>query len=88
MLCFGMPVSASGSREVMNTKILCMSNSELGYTLLTDICASKNVQESLKQSQVQTKDLKVYARPSLGERCVVDIILTYMAVIPVSGPFY
>ena len=48
----------------------------------------KNVQGGLKQRNVQTKNLKVYSKPELGERCVIDVFSTYMALIPQSGPFY
>ena len=50
--------------------------------------SSKNVQGGLKQRNVKSKDLKIYASPSLGERCVVDIFSTYMALIPRNGSFY
>ena len=50
--------------------------------------SSKNVQGGLKQKNVQTKKLKIYSKPEIGERCVVDLFSTYMALIPESGPFY
>ena len=50
--------------------------------------SSNNVQGGLKQRSVKTKDLNIYAKPELGEHCVVDIFSTYMACIPPTGPFY
>ena len=50
--------------------------------------SSKNVQGGLKQRAIKPKDLKIYAKPELGERCVVDIFSSYMACIPSKGPFY
>ena len=49
---------------------------------------SKNVQGGIKQRKVQFKDLKIYARPELGERCVVDVYNHYFGFIPQIGPFY
>ena len=49
---------------------------------------SKNVQGSIKQRKVQFKDLKIYARPDLGERCVVDVYNQYFGFVPKTGPFY
>ncbi len=48
----------------------------------------KNVQGGLKQRKVQTKDLRIYARPDLEERCVVDMYNHYFAFIPMTGDFY
>ena len=48
----------------------------------------KNVQGGLKQKNVQTKNLKVYSNPDLGEHCVIGLFSTYMALIPQPGPFY
>ena len=50
--------------------------------------SSKNVQGGLKQRKVETKDLKVYAQPELGERCIVDIFNLYFGFVPKTGPFY
>ncbi len=50
--------------------------------------SSKNVQWGIKQRQVKTKDLKIYAQPRLEERCVVDVFTSYMAAIRATGPFY
>ena len=49
---------------------------------------SKNVQGGLKHRKVEFKDLKIYARPELGERCVVDLYNHYFGFVPQSGPFY
>ena len=50
--------------------------------------SSKNVQGGLKQRKVEMKDLKVYAKPELGERCIVDIFNLYFGFIPLEGAFY
>ena len=50
--------------------------------------SSKNVQGGLKHRKVEFKDLKIYARPELGERCVVDLYNHYFGFVPQSGPFY
>ncbi len=50
--------------------------------------ASKNVQGGLRQRKVSGKDLKIYADPTLGDRCVVDLFNHYFAYIPRTGPFY
>jgi len=49
--------------------------------------SSKNVQGGLKQRKVQFKDLKIYSRPELGERCVVDLFNHYFGFVPKEGPF-
>ena len=49
---------------------------------------SKNMQGGIKQRKVQFKDLKIYARPDLGERCVVDVYNHYFGFVPKTGPFY
>ena len=48
----------------------------------------KNVQGGLKQRKVQCKDLKIYARPELGDRCVVELFSLYFRLIPETGPLY
>lgn len=50
--------------------------------------SSKNVQGGLKQRKVEMKDLKVYAQPELGERCIVDIFNLYFGFVPTEGAFY
>ena len=50
--------------------------------------ASKNVKGGLKQKYVSTKDLKIYARPELGERYIVDIYNHYFGFIALTCPFY
>lgn len=49
---------------------------------------SKNIQGGIKQRKVQFKDLKIYARQDLGERCIVDVYNHYFGFIPQTGPFY
>ncbi len=49
---------------------------------------SKNVQGGIKQRKVRFKDLKIYARQDLGERCIVDVYNHYFGFIPQTGPFY
>ena len=46
------------------------------------------MQGGLKQRKVETKDLKVYAQPELGERCIVDTFNLYFGFVPKTGPFY
>ncbi len=48
----------------------------------------KNVQGGLRQRKVQCKDLRIYARPELGDRCVVDLYNHYFSFIPITGDFY
>lgn len=39
--------------------------------------ASKNVKGGLRQKDLSTKDLKIYAQPKLGGRCIVEIYRHY-----------
>ena len=91
MLCFGLHVSAldPGGNEHRNLmrEQFSIDIDSVGRHLRFIGRSSKIVQGGLKQQQVQTKDLKIYAKPSVGERCV-DVFSTYMALIPASGPFY
>ena len=48
----------------------------------------KNYQGGLRQRKVESKDLKVYADDSRGERCVVSCFQYYLGLIPATGPFY
>ena len=50
--------------------------------------ASKNVKGGLKQRSVNSKNLKIYAKPEKGSRCIVDIYSCYFEYIPPTGPFY
>lgn len=50
--------------------------------------SSKNVKGGLRQKDVTVKDLKIYARPQLGDRCIVQIYNLYFGYIPNEGPFY
>lgn len=50
--------------------------------------SSKNVKGGLRQKDVAVKDLKIYAQPQLGERCIVDVYNLYFGYIPLDGPFY
>jgi len=61
---------------------------EMGRFLRFSGRSSKNVQGGLKQRKVQFKDLKIYSRPELGERCVVDLFNHYFGFVPKEGPFY
>ena len=42
----------------------------------------------MQQKDVAVKDLKIYAWPQLGDRCMVDVYNLYFGHIPVEGPFY
>ena len=46
------------------------------------------MQGGIKQRKVQFKDLKIYARPDLEERCIVDVYNHYFGFVPKTGPFY
>lgn len=48
----------------------------------------KNWQGGLHQQKIDPKDLKIYAKPELGERCAVSIFEFYLGLIPANGPFY
>ncbi len=48
----------------------------------------KNWQGGLHQQKIQPKDLHIYAKPDLEERCVVSSFCYYMSLIPEDGPFY
>ncbi len=48
----------------------------------------KNWQGGLKHRRVDAKDLTIYAKPELGERCAVDCFEEYLSLIPQVGPFY
>ena len=48
----------------------------------------KNVQGGLKQRKIQFKDLKIYARPDLGDRCAVALFVAYFGFVPDTGPLY
>ena len=48
----------------------------------------KNWQGGLHQRKFDPKDLKIYAKPELGERCAVGIFEFYLGLIPADGPFY
>lgn len=48
----------------------------------------KNWQGGLHQQKIDPKDLKIYAKPELGERCAVSIFEFYLRLIPANGPFY
>ena len=50
--------------------------------------SSKNVKGGLRQKDVTVKDLKIYAQPQLGDRCMVDVYNLYFGYIPAEGPFY
>lgn len=48
----------------------------------------KNWQGGLHQRKIEPKDLKIYAKTELGERCAVSIFEFYLSLIPSDGPFY
>ena len=48
----------------------------------------KNWQGGLKHRRVDAKDLRIYAKPELGERCVVSCFEKYLSLTPSTGPFY
>ena len=48
----------------------------------------KNWQGGLKHRRISAKDLSIYAKPELGERCVVSCFEEYLSLIPSKGPFY
>lgn len=48
----------------------------------------KNWQGGLHQRKIEPKDLKIYAKPELEERCAVSIFEMYLNLIPPEGPFY
>ena len=48
----------------------------------------KNWQGGLHQRNIKPKDLKIYAKPELGERCAVSIFQYYLDLIPSVGRFY
>ena len=50
--------------------------------------SSKNYQGSLQHRRVIPKDLRIYAKPELGDRCVVGCFQLYLSLIPKEGGFY
>ena len=50
--------------------------------------SSKNVQGGLNQRKVSSKNLKIYAKPNEGSRCIVVIYTIFFDLIPKTGPFY
>ncbi len=50
--------------------------------------SSKNVQGGLKQRKVATKNLKIFAKSTQGDRCIVAIYSKFFQLIPDEGPFY
>ena len=50
--------------------------------------SSKNMKGGLRQKDVTTKGLKIYAQPKLGDHSIVDLYNRYFGFIPPEGPFY
>ena len=48
----------------------------------------KNWQGGLHHLKLTAKDLKIYAKVELKERCAVSIFEFYLRLIPPEGPFY
>ena len=48
----------------------------------------KNWQGGLHQQKIDPKELKIYAKSVLGERCAVSTFQYYLSLIPPDGPFY
>ena len=48
----------------------------------------KNWQGGLNHRNIEPKDLKIYAKPELGERCAVSLFQYYLSLIPTVGYFY
>ena len=48
----------------------------------------KNLQGGLMERKIEPKDLKIYSKPELKERCVTSIFEYYLSLIPPEGPFY
>ena len=48
----------------------------------------KNFQGGLTQRKLEPKDLKIYSKPELKEKCATSIFEYYLTLIPPEGPFY
>ena len=42
----------------------------------------------MKYCRINAKDLNIYAKPELGERCVMSCFEEYLGLIPSKGPLY
>ena len=61
---------------------------EIGTYLRFKGRSSKNYQGGLQHRRVIPKDLRIYAKPELGDRCVVGCFQLYLSLIPKEGGFY
>ncbi len=79
---------AADEHRSLEAEQFTIGSDHLGKYLHFNGRSCKNWQGGLKHRRVEAKDLKIYAKPELRERCVVDCFQLYLSLIPPTGPFY
>ena len=84
--CFGL----CGGDEHWNLEVeqYSIGQDEHGRYLRFVGRSSKNYHGGLQHRRVQNKDLRIYSKPEMGNRCVVDLFSEYLSLVPPNGPFY
>ena len=84
--CFGL--HESDEHRNLDVEQFSVDSDENGQYLRFIGRSSKNFQGGIEHRKIHNKDLRIYSKPELGDRCVVSLFLLYLSLIPESGPFY
>jgi hypothetical protein len=79
---------AADEHRFLQAEQFTIGTDHLGKFLHFTGRSCKNWQGGLKHHRISARDLSIYAKPELGERCVVSCFEEYLSLIPSKGPFY
>ena len=89
--CFGL--RGGDEHHNLDVEQFSVDSDENGQYLQFIGRSSKNFQGGIEHRKIHNKDLRIYSKPELGDRCAVSLFLLYLfllylSLIPESRPFY